>query len=92
MTDSDETRRKRLLYRSRYTGTKETDELLGRFAEAHLPRMTAVQLDLYERLIENADPDLYQWITGRVAPPAEWDSEILAALRAFRATAGGSGS
>ncbi len=84
MADWDDARLKRLLYRSRYTGTKETDELLGRFAEAYLPRMSEAQLDLYERLIENADPDLYQWITGRVPPPPQWDNEILTLLRDFR--------
>ncbi len=85
MAEPHDARVKRLLYRSKYTGTKETDELLGRFAEAYLPRMTAAQLDLYERLIDNADPDLYFWITGRTTPPPEWDNEILALLRNFRA-------
>jgi len=84
MFDPKDLRVKRLLYRSRYTGTKETDEFLGRFAEAYLPRMTDEQLDLYERLIKNADPDLYQWITGRVTPPSQWDNEIMTLLRQFR--------
>ena len=40
MTDV-ETRRKRLLFRSWHRGTKETDLLLGSFAEQHLPAFSS---------------------------------------------------
>src|SRR5690606_23934808 len=39
-----ETRRKRLLHRSRYTGMKETDILLGGFAAQHLPTFSEREL------------------------------------------------
>ncbi len=77
-------RLKRLLYRSRYTGTKETDTLLGRFAERYLAELSAAQLDLYEGLIENSDPDLYMWISGQRPVPVEWDNEVMAMLKNFR--------
>ena len=72
MTDETrEIRIKRLIYRSRYTGTKETDLLLGSFATRHLDTLDETLLADYEALIENSDPDLYMWISGRKPVPVE---------------------
>lgn len=76
-------RRKKLLYRSAYTGTKETDVLLGAFAERYLATLTDRQLDDYEHLLEVEDPRLYKWIVGREAPPSEYDTEVLGMIRNF---------
>lgn len=84
---SEETRDiriRRLIYRSRYTGTKETDLILGIFAEEHLPELDDALLDDYEALIENSDPDLYMWISGRKPVPEEWDGEIMRRLQTIR--------
>ena len=82
--ETRETRIKRLIYRSRYTGTKETDILLGSFATRHLAGLDESLLDEYETLIENSDPDLYMWISGRRHVPPEWDGEIMRLLKTFR--------
>jgi antitoxin CptB len=87
MSDTPDTRRKRLLFRSWHRGTKETDLLLGSFAERHVAAFTEAQLERYERLIENDDGDLFAWITGSATPPPEYDGEILRLLRDFRYTA-----
>ena len=63
-------RRRKLLYRSLYTGTRETDLLLGRFARARLAGLGPDQLDAYEALLAIEDPRLYTWITGMEVPPA----------------------
>jgi len=81
---SREVRIKRLLYRSHYTGTKETDVLLGHFAERHLATLSPVLLDQYEALIENSDPDLFMWISGHKPVPPQWDTEVMALLREFK--------
>lgn len=39
---------------------------------------------MLERLIDNGDPDLYIWISGRAPVPSEWDGPLMARLRAFR--------
>ena len=83
MADLDDPRVKMLLYRCKYTGTKETDELLYRFAERHLTEFDDVQLARFEALIEAADPDLYLWIAGRRAVPEEWDSDVMKMLQSF---------
>ncbi len=76
-------RRKRLYYRSAYTGTKETDVLLGAFAERHLAALDEQQLDDYEKLLEIDDPRLYKWITAQESPPAEFDTPVLRLIQAF---------
>jgi len=87
MTGADDIRRKRLLFHSWHRGTKETDLLLGSFAEKHLAGFTAAQLDRYEALLENDDGDLYDWISGRAAIPPERDDEVMRLLSAFKYTA-----
>lgn len=85
MTESLETRRRRLIYRSLYTGMKETDILLGAFARAHLPGLDEAGLDQYERLLDlNQDPQLYAWAIGRDPVPAEYDNEVMALLKNFK--------
>lgn len=85
MTENLEIRRKRLIYRSCYTGMKETDLLLGEFARRHVPDFSAAQLDRYERLLEsNPDGEIFAWATGRSPVPAAFDNDVMALLRAFR--------
>ena len=81
--DSD-LRRKRLLFRSWHRGTREADLILGSFAEANLPAFDGARLDDYEALLECPDADLLDWITGRVAPPPEHDTDVTRLLLAFR--------
>jgi antitoxin CptB len=84
MAEPLDIRRKRLLFRSWHRGTRETDLLLGSFAEAHLRDLNEAQLDRYEALLENSDSHLFDWITGRLAPPAEHDTDVLRLLINFR--------
>jgi antitoxin CptB len=86
MTGVDDTRRKRLLFRSWHRGTKETDLLLGSFAERYLAGFTTEQLDRYEALLENDDGDLYDWIIGRGEVPPGHD-DMMRRLREFKFTA-----
>jgi antitoxin CptB len=81
-----ETRRKRLLYRSVYRGNKENDILLGQFARAYITTFDAAELDQYAKLLTASDNDIYDWVAGKVEPPAEDDSPVLRKLMAFRVT------
>jgi antitoxin CptB len=87
MTDAHDIRRKRLLFRSWHRGTKETDLLVGSFAEQYLAGFSEEELDRYEALLDNDDGDLFDWITGHAPPPPEYDGDILRRLRDFRYTA-----
>jgi antitoxin CptB len=84
MTTPPDIRRKRLLFRSWHRGTREADLILGSFAEAHLAAFDEPLLDRYEALLECPDADLFDWITGRTAPPPEHDTDVTRLLLAFR--------
>ena len=87
MVEESNIRRKRLRYRSWHRGTKELDLLLGRFAELHLDGFSDTDIDLYERILESDEHDIYGWISGRQAVPAELDNHVMAAIVAFKLTA-----
>lgn len=85
MTAEDELqrRRKRLRFRSWHRGTREMDLMLGRFADAMLASLNAEQLDRYAALLENSDPDLYDWLTRRAAVPPAHDHDVMKLLQNF---------
>ncbi|HEX9491030.1 MAG TPA: succinate dehydrogenase assembly factor 2 [Stellaceae bacterium] len=84
MDETRDIRRKRLLFRSWHRGVREADLLLGSFAERHLAELSDAQLDRYEALLANSDGVILDWITGRVVPPPEQDSDVLRLLTNFR--------
>ncbi len=77
-------RRRRLIYRSRYTGMKETDLLLGPFAVRFVPDFSTDQLDRYERLLAEPDPDIFDWATGRQPVPGPHDNDVMTLLKNFK--------
>ncbi|MGO1117471.1 succinate dehydrogenase assembly factor 2 [Rhodovibrionaceae bacterium A322] len=79
-------RRKRLVWQSWHRGMREMDLLLGNFAEAHLEGFSADQLDLYEVLLRQSDPDLYNWMTNKLPPPEDLNHEVMALMQAFEFT------
>jgi succinate dehydrogenase flavin-adding protein (antitoxin of CptAB toxin-antitoxin module) len=84
MGETIDERRKRLIHRSRYTGMKETDILLGSFAVQHVPRFSLAELDIYERLLAEQDPDILDWAIGRSAAPEVHNTHILKLLMNHR--------
>ncbi len=79
-------RRKRLKFRAWHRGTREADLLIGSFADAHIEGFDHGQLDRFAALLELSDPDLYNWMTGREAVPAEHDTDVMRLLQAFQFT------
>ena len=80
-----ETRRKRLIFRSCYTGTKETDMLPGPFARRYLPSFSPAQLDAYEALLDcNEDPQIFAWATGKSTVPAAFEGDVMTLLQNFK--------
>ena len=51
---------KKLIYRSKYTGTRETDILLGNFAENHLKYLDDENLLAYQTLLNSGDPRIWR--------------------------------
>ncbi len=83
---SEDARRKRLRYRAWHRGTKESDIILGSFADAHLATLDAEGLDAFESLLDVPDPEIYDWVIGRAPVPAERQSDLITALLAHRIT------
>ena len=51
---------KKLIYRSKYTGTRETDLLLGNFAEKYLKNLNDDELLSFEKLLISGDPRIWR--------------------------------
>jgi antitoxin CptB len=85
MTDPHEpprdARRRRLLYRAMHRGTHETDLLVGGYVARRVDSFTDAEMDALEAVLELPDPDLADWLTGRLPIPPESDSPMLRAIR-----------
>ncbi|HTC06348.1 MAG TPA: succinate dehydrogenase assembly factor 2 [Xanthobacteraceae bacterium] len=76
-------RRKKLLFRAWRRGVRETDLIVGRFADAHIEKLDEPALDDFERLIEVPNSDLYAWVSGEADIPATYDTTVLRQLKEF---------
>ena len=74
--ETPEHRIKRLSMRSMRRGIKEMDIILKKYSDGHLNKMSAEDLDHYERLLAENDQDLYQWVSGQVAAPEQFSALI----------------
>lgn len=91
MTNADtelDKRRKRLKFRSWHRGMREMDLLIGRFADRNLDVFSERQLDLFETLLHETDPDLYDWIAERQPIPQEFNHDVMRLLKTFSFSAG----
>ena len=75
-------RMKRLKIRSWRRGTKEMDLVLGPFCDGALAGLPEAEIALYERLLEENDQDLYQWVSGQAPTPAPFEA-LVARIAAF---------
>jgi len=78
---TEERRWQRLQFRSWHRGMREMDLLLGPFANANLPDFDERQLTAYEALLECADEDLFNWISGAKPVPDTYEGEVIDLLR-----------
>ena len=76
-----EHRLKRLLYRASHRGTKEMDLILGGFAEAEADRLSDADVEAFEQLLNESDPDLYSWIVSGGEVPDGVDSGLIDRIR-----------
>ena len=76
-------RRRKILFRAWHRGMRETDLIMGRFADAEIGKLTDAELDVFEQLIEVLDRDLLSWITGEAQVPSNYDTDVFRRLKAF---------
>ena len=75
-------RYKQILYRCRHRGMKETDYLLGKFAEKHLIFLQDNLLSNMESLLDEPDIEIYNWIVGNTRAP-DTLTKIVNKIRTF---------
>ena len=66
-----ENKRKRLIFRSEHRGTKEMDIVMGSFARKNVPDFSEEELSLFDMILQENDPDLYNWLTRKEQVPSE---------------------
>lgn len=83
-TPKREHRIKRLLFQSRHRGMREADYLIGGFAERYLAGLSDTDIDAFERLLDEPDPDVVDWIFGRTPAPASHQGHVLNLIKKFK--------
>ena len=84
MTNTLETRRKRIRIRAWRRGFKEMDLILGRYADQYLADMDENSVSQFEVLLDQDDQDVYGWIIERTTTPVEFEGTLMTALKAFK--------
>ena len=79
--DPHEVRRRRLRYRCWHRGSREADLLLGRFADTCLDDLEEIGLDQLEALLDQPDPDIWDWVVGRQPMPPAFDNPVTRRLK-----------
>lgn len=82
MSETHEARIKRMKMRSWRRGIREMDLILGPYADAKLEGFETAQLDLFDRLLEENDQDLYPWFSGAQPCPQQY-VDLFAEIRVF---------
>ena len=81
-----DTRRRRLRFRAWHRGIRETDLIMGRFADAHLDALTVEDMADFEALLDIPDRDILDWVTGAATVPDGQLTPVLARILAFHGT------
>ncbi|MEK9598591.1 MAG: succinate dehydrogenase assembly factor 2 [Alphaproteobacteria bacterium] len=84
--ETRENRIRRLIYQSSYTGTRETDLLLGQFANRYLNNLEDQQLDDYEALLAQGDQNILAWVRGDLKIPANLNGIVFSLIKDFNTT------
>ncbi len=83
LIDDPETVLRRLRFRSSHRGCKETDLVLGSFAESALEGLNTHELAAYAAFLDEDDAHIWDWLVGRAAPPRADYEPLLVRMRAW---------
>lgn len=84
MTETEENRRKRIIWRATHRGTREMDIVMGKFVRDRVGQASEAELVELERILEIADQDLMSWLTEAAPVPADQDSAMLQEMLSLR--------
>jgi antitoxin CptB len=82
-SDGLDLRRRKLLFRAWHRGMRETDLIMGRFADRTIATLSDPELTEFERLIDVLDRDLLAWVTGEQDVPPDYDTPLFRRMREF---------
>ncbi|MFO0110361.1 MAG: succinate dehydrogenase assembly factor 2 [Alphaproteobacteria bacterium] len=77
----------RLRYRSAHRGCKETDLILGGYAEHYLDQLNPQELAIFEDFLEEEDVDIWSWLTEKSQPEKSAYQPLLKVLRTVQCVA-----
>lgn len=83
MSEKQSNLRKKILYQSQNRGCKETDLILGKFAEKYLEQMDMKELEIFQKILELSDADIYDWYNNKSPVPGEYDTQLMRKLLNF---------
>ena len=75
---------KKLIYRSKYTGTRETDILLGNFAENFMESLTDDELLAYQDLLDSGDPRIWRLSIDIETTKSEKEEFIIKMIKKYK--------
>ncbi len=77
-----EHRKAKIRWQSR-RGMLELDVILDRFLQARLELMSTTELDVFESVLNNPDPDLYAWLMGYESPSNKEFVDCVNVIRSY---------
>ncbi|MDC1023416.1 succinate dehydrogenase assembly factor 2 [Alphaproteobacteria bacterium] len=75
---------KKLIYRSKYTGTRETDILLGDFAENYINNLNDNELLAYQALLDSGDPRIWRLSIDIESTNSEKEELIIKMIKKYK--------
>ena len=79
-------RRRKLKFRLWHRGIREMDLVMGGFADAELSALSDEQMTEVEGWLDVPDQQMFAWVNGSEAPPADLDTPLFRKLRTFHGT------
>jgi antitoxin CptB len=83
LNSEDKLTLRRLRFRSSHRGCKETDLVLGSFADQALEGLNAQELAAYAAFLEEDDAHIWDWLVGRRPPPRADYEPLLQRMRTY---------
>tara|TARA_B110000503_G_C6940931_1_gene326898 strand:+ start:277 stop:540 length:264 start_codon:yes stop_codon:yes gene_type:complete len=74
---------KKLLYQSCNRGCKETDLIIGQFAKLYINKMNDDELQIFNKILQLSDADIYDWYTRKKTVPIESQSNLMTQILNF---------
>ena len=75
---------KKLIYRSKYTGTRETDILLGDFADNFINNLNDDELLAYQKLLDSGDPRIWRLSIDIETTNSEKENLIIQMIKKYK--------